>query len=344
MMKHRMSNRLALAACVACALVACMLAFGATLAQADVDSGLGGANELLVSVSVNEQDPDVQKADATVSLYRVATGSKNADYDTYDYTFDVDAFKSISEGYDLATMTNYSWHSMAEAASLIVRDQEIPADATAKMGEKISGLADGIYLVRVSNATTEQYTYSFTPALVALPGKVDADGAPTYNTSSGRWTNTEPMVPVPVTVKWSQSPRYGSLRIDKTVTGFKGEAATFVYHIVDAKTHGKVYENFAAVQYTAEGTQSTTVGHIPAKLELLVTEEYTGARYKLASPNDQTITITADEIVSVAFVNEPDDSGTGGHGIENHFVFDYRQGDWQLDVRAIDASENVSSS
>lgn len=344
MMKHIRNNRLVLAALVACVLAACMLAFGTTLAQADVDSGLGGANELLVSASVNEQDADIQKADAIVSLYRVATGSKNASYDIYDYTFDVEAFQSIGEGYDLATITNYSWHNMAEAARLIVQKQDIPADATAKMGEKISGLADGLYLVLVSDATTERYTYAFAATIVALPGKVDADGKLVYDTSSGRWTNTEPAVPVPVAVKWSQSPRYGSLRIDKTVTGFKGEAATFVYHIVDAQTQGKVYENFAAVQYTAEGTQSTTVGHIPATLELLVTEEYTGARYRLASANNQNVTITADEVVSVAFVNEPDDSGTGGHGIENHFVFDYGQGDWQLDVRAIDASENVSSS
>ncbi len=344
-MKHRKSNRLAL---VIAAFVVCVLALGVSLAQADVDSGLGGTNELVANVSANEKDPDVQKANVQVNLYRIATGSKNASYDTYDYTFDVAAFKSLGEGFDPATMTGDSWQRMAEAAKKLVQDGKLTPDVTARAGEKISGLADGVYLVLAPDAATGAYSYAFTPALVALPGKVGADGAPVYNTSGGRWTNTDPAVPVNVTLKWSQSPRYGSLRIDKTVNGFTGEAATFAFHIVDAQTGGKQYDNYAAVQYTAEGTQSTTVGHIPAGMELVVTEEYTGARYRLVSANDQTATIVADDVVSVSFTNEPrgsnDGGGTGGHGIENHFVFDEGQGDWQLDARVIDASENATKS
>lgn len=338
-MRHRGSGHLALVACV---LVACMIAFGATLAHADVNAGLGEENELLVSVSTNGQDADVQKADAQVSLYRIATGSHNDRYDTYDYAFDVGAFKDLGEGYAPATMTGDSWQRMAEAARKIVQEGGVTADATAKVGERISGLADGMYLVLVSDATTELHSYEFAPALVAVPGKVDADGGPVYDMSDGRWTNTDPKVPVTVTVKWSQSSRYGDLRIDKTVRDFHGEAATFVYHIVDAKTQGKAYERFAAVQYTAEGVQSAWVRHIPAGLELLVTEEYDGARYDLVGEDGRTVTIRAGEEVSADFVNESNDSGVGGHGIENHFVFDAERGDWRLEVHAVDASEDVS--
>ncbi|MBR3318508.1 MAG: hypothetical protein IKG21_11885 [Atopobiaceae bacterium] len=340
-MKHKKSNRLAL---VVAAFVACVLALGVTFAQADVNSELGGTNDLLVKVSVNEQDADVEKASTQVEVYRIATGSKNASYDAYDYSFDVTAFKDLGKGYDPTTMTNESWQHMAEAAKKIVKDKAINPDATAAIGEKISGLSDGIYLVTAADGASEQYTYTFAPALVAVPGKVGEDGGAVYNTSGGRWTNTDPAVSVPLVLKWSRTPRYGSLRIDKTVNDFDGEAATFVYHIVDEQTGGTVYENYAAVQYTADGVQSTTVNHIPAGLKLKVTEEYTGAHYRLVGDGDQTATIVADDVVNVAFVNEPDGTGTSGHGIENHFVFDEKQGDWQLDARVIDASENVTNS
>ena len=338
-MRHTRNNRLMLMACL---LAACSLAFVASLAQAESDSGLGGINVLMVNVSANEGDSDIRATDTRVDLYRIATGTKNPSYDSYDYAFDIAAFKDLGDGYDPSFMTSDSWQRMADVAKAIVQEKGIRADATAKTGERVAGLADGIYLVLVPEATTGRNTYSFVPALVALPGKVGADGAPVYNTASGRWANADPVVPVPVTVKWSRTPRYGSLRIDKTVRDFKGEAATFVYHITDVETGGKVYENYAAVQYTAEGTKGITVGHIPAGIELAVTEEYTGARHRLVSEATQTVTVVADESVRVEFENEPDNTGTGGHGIENHFVFDEGRGDWHLEVHAVDASENAS--
>jgi hypothetical protein len=338
-MKHKMNRRVALAFAVC---VACVLAFGAALAQADVNSGLSGTNMLTVSVA--DPDTDIKNADVKVNVYRVATGSKNASYDSYNYAFDVPAFKELGEGYDPATMSDDSWQRLAEAAGKIVDDGGLVPNATAPAGETIAHLPDGIYLVVIPEAQSESNSFTFAPTLVALPGKVGADGSPVYNTSGGRWTNTDPEVAVPVVAKWTMAPRYGSLQINKVVPGFSGEAATFVYSIVDAKTGGEQYSNYAAVQYGADGVQSTAVGHIPAGMKVIVTEEYTGARFELASDASQTATIVADETVEVDFQNTPDGSGTQGHGIENHFVFDeeYNGGDWHLDVRAIDASEVVS--
>lgn len=342
-MRHRKRTRLVLA--IAMLAFGAMCALGVPLAQADVNSGLGGANEISVGLSSNGQETDIQGADVQVNLYRIATGSKNAKYDMYDYAFDVPSFKGLAGEYDPSSMTSDAWQRMAEESSEVVQKGNIPADVTARVGERVSGLADGIYLVLAPKASTRQYEYEFVSALVALPGKVSSDGTFAYNTATdGRWANTEPVLPVPVTLKWSRTPRHGSLRIDKTVNDFKGESTTFVYHIVDAETNGKVYENFAAVQYTTDGTQSTTVNHIPAGIELVVTEEYTGARYRLASENDQRATIVADDITPVAFTNEPNGSGKGGHGIENHFVFDAKKGDWQLEARTIDASEDITGS
>ena len=340
-MKHKISKRIALALAM-CAV--CVLAFGATLAQASIDSGMGGTNEL--QVNVIKPESDVKNAGAKANVYRVASASKDATYDTYNYTFDVAAFSELGNGFDRATMTSDSWIRMAETAKGIVEKNNINPDATASVGESITGLNDGIYLVLIPDAQSDTNSYSFTPALISLPGKVDADGKPVYNTAAGRWTNTDPTVPVVLEAKWSSKQRLGSLQINKTVSNFDGKAATFTYHIVDTETGGTKYENYAAVQYTANGIQSTTVGGIPAGMKLTITEVDSGARYQAVGSAEQSATISATETVAVNFENAPNGSGKVGHGIENHFVFkdDYNNGDWQLDVRAIDASEVVNNS
>ena len=119
----------------------------------------------------------------------------------------------------------------------------------------------------------------------------------------------------------------------RAVEGYSGEETTFVYRIADVETDGKIYENFAAITVNGEGAGSTVVTHIPAGLEVQVTEEYTGGRYQLASENGQKATIVSDVAVnrseddevtmaSVAFTNEPNGNHPGGgHGIENHYSF-----------------------
>ena len=292
--------------------------------------------------SASNPETDVKNANAQVNVYLVATASKDASYDTYNYTFDVEAFKELGKGFDQASMTSDSWIKMADAAKGIVEKNNVSPNVTAPLGESITGLRDGIYLVLIPDAQSDINTFSFTPALVSLPGKVGADGAPVYNTSAGRWTNTNPVVPVPLVAKWSNKQLLGSLRINKTVNGFDGRPATFTYHIVDTETGGAKYENYAAVQYTSDGVQSTTVGGIPAGMNLTVTEVNTGARYQVAGDATKTATVSGSETVAVDFVNEPNGSGKVGHGIENHFVFseNVNDGDWQLDVRAIDGDSH----
>lgn len=336
-MKHKLSKRalLVLAMCVTC-----VLAFGAAFAQASTDSRLGGKNVLVVNVA------NIKDASAQVNLYRIATGSKDGTYDTYNYTFDVESFKELGNGYDPATMTSDSWQAMAETAKGIVADKKLTPDATAAAGDDITGLPDGLYLVIVPDTASSTHSYTFTPAIVALPGKVDADGSPVYRTDLGTWTNaTDPVTPVNVNVKGSMTQLFGSLKINKTVSNFLGEPVTFTYHVVDTKTGGKEYEVFTGVHYTAEGVQSDTINQIPAGMELTVTEIDTGAGYRLTSEDNQVATIKANEVAEVSFQNEPDNSGITGHGVVNHFVYDdnYNGGDWHLEPRVIDASEVVNN-
>lgn len=334
-MRYRMSRRVLLALV---AFVTCALAMGTAFAQEATDSDASGTNELVVNAV--DSMSDITDANVQVKVYRIAAGQHNGTYDTYDYSL-VDPFTGLAQKYDLAAMSQSQWGDMATEAQQIATDAQVEPDRTGVVGQPISNLPDGVYLVLLPEAKSGLHVFTFSPTIVTLPGKVDANDQPVYNTSAGRWTNTDPQVPVQIVAKPSVAPRYGRLRIDKSVTGFAGEAATFVYHIVGTQPDNKKYETYAAVKYTAEGTQSATVGHIPAGTKLTVTEVYTGARYQLVSDADQTATIVADGVVPVTFQNEKNDSGTGGHGIENHFVYDsnYNGGDWHLEVHAIDASE-----
>lgn len=340
-MKHKIIKRagLVLAMCVAC-----VLAIGATFAQATTDSGLGGPNVLVVNVANPESE--IKDASVKVNLYRIATGSKDAKYDTYNNTFDVQNFAELGEGYDPATMTADSWQKMAEAAQKIVEEKKLSPDVTADAGEEITGLPHGLYLVLTPDTTSSTKSFTFTPAIVALPGKVGADGSAVYNTGLGTWTNaTDPVTPVNVVVKWSMEQRYGKLQINKTATGFSGEPVTFSFYIAGYDGENLVYENHAAVQYTAEGVQSTEVGHIPAGLNIVVYEEDDAPGYQLVSEDGVKTVIVADDTVEVSFENTKQTPGTSitGHGIENHFVFDEKTGDWYFEARTIDESEYISN-
>lgn len=330
-MKHRLSKRIAI---VLAACVTCVLAFGVTLAKADVDSGMSGNNKLLVSIADNNSG--LAGLDAQVNMYRVATATKDSGSDTYKYDFKVEAFSKLGE-----KMAKSDWEGMAAEGAKIVRDRSLTPDAAAPAGQTITGLPDGIYLVLIPDVASAQYSYSFAPQIVSLPGKVGADGKPVYNTSEGRWTNSDPAVPVEIVAKPSMDVRYGRLEINKTVTDFSGEGDTFVYRIADTQTDGKQFEAIAAINYTANGAKPAVIERIPAGMEVTVTEVNTGARYQVVSEASQTVTIVGGGVTPVSFENEPNGSAKGGHGIENHFVFDQNRngGDWQLEVHAIDVSE-----
>ena len=59
-----------------------------------------------------------------------------------------------------------------------------------------------------------------------------------------------------------------------------------------------------------------------------MTEVYSGAGYSLIAGPDGPVIIGADEVVSVTFTNDYDNSGNGGHGITNHFEYDPENGEW----------------
>ena len=302
---------------------------------------------------------DLDRAEVTLDVYKLADAIYEADeggsgYDTYRYENWAEGFDTIATHFATVSQNRESmaedWQGLyAEAAQavaesgmepytsgpfgeftlndrglyLVMAHGYVPADGAHYDAQKgFAGVAYGDYL-----------RFLFPPTMVAAPTKwADAEGSMSgviyTDWEYGEWHDD-----AAIYLKSSYEPLYGSLRIDKAVEGYTGEETTFVYRIADVETDGKIYENFAAITVNGEGAGSTVVTHIPAGLEVQVTEEYTGGRYQLASENSQKATIVSDVAVnrseddevtmaSVAFTNEPNGNHPGGgHGIENHYSF-----------------------
>lgn len=337
-------------ATILCGLVLTLLV-GSMVARA-----AGGPNTLTVQPTSNEEiKDDVASADVVVDVYQVATAGKDTSYDTYHYTL----FPAFDEYKLSETPTTSDWEQLAaKSAELANEGKLIGVVEGAKTGTAIGtgdGLADGLYLIMARGADqpvgslralSAEYIYNFTPVIVALPTKYDESGTTTGTAgtaqSYGAWQTN-----VVAQLKPEQEPRYGSLVIHKTVEGFEGEPATFVFHIVsvgnDEHAEGELYNQDVSIYFTGGTDDELVVNQIPAGIEVRVDEEYEGGRYHLISANGQTATITAAATVdvdgnvdttgvaSVGFVNEHS-SDIGGHGIENHFVWtvdeERPQGDW----------------
>ena len=307
------------------------LALGSAFAWAEGEDSNTGSNQLQVYLTLDKSE-QIASESVEVRLYKIASANKDSKYDTYNYTFDVEGFTDLGKDFDQASIAGEGWQEMADAAKELVTAETPVAASSVSATDEVGSLAtfaniaDGLYLVLVDDTATASYEYSFVPAIVSLPSKVDATGAMVFDTSEGRWTNTEPEVPVVMFLKYQEKARHGDLVINKVVTDFKGEPATFVFHVVDTATNGDIYDNYAAITYPDQ--TSTTLTQIPAGIEITVSEVYFGARYEIDGPNDLVVTTVANESVSVSFTNAPNGSPTyGGHGIENHFVFDDK-GDW----------------
>lgn len=129
-----------------------------------------------------------------------------------------------------------------------------------------------------------------------------------------------------VVLKPEQTPRYGSLVIDKTLRDFNatsGAQATFVFQIDITTLEGKTESRVEAMTMGAdEESQQLTIDQIPAGASVRVRETYSGASYTQVSDDPDDVTIFADEAVRVSFENAHDGRPNGGYGVKNNFKLD----------------------
>lgn len=173
---------------------------------------------------------------------------------------------------------------------------ETPADTgvytvTLKNGkaETVDDLPTGLYLLYTPDVTTRQHIYSFQPSLVSMPGLL-----PVGATNNGAAEDADPDAEAgTVQMEWNydyttylkpeQAPRYGKLRLTKTLTGMGTNAgkAMFVFEITAVKDGETVYHNVLSLQFDAAGTKYLEIDDIPVDATVTVQEVYSGAAWEV---------------------------------------------------------------
>lgn len=166
------------------------------------------------------------------------------------------------------------------------------------------------------------YEYAFTPSLVAVPtrGQVQVDGEEgftgggTANDAGENW-----MYELSALVKGERQPRYGSLKIVKTLEEMVGtEPAAFSFDINVVTPDGKSYTDNRSVVFNAPGNpQEIVVNRIPVGSTVTVSEKYAGASYTVAAAGSTGDTIGVADVIEFDFTNRPTDLHRGGSGIVN---------------------------
>lgn len=294
------------------------------------------------SLTVNAVSPDaeenlrkdIESADVVLDIYLVAAAEADDSFDAYHYIMQ-EAYGALSVP---ENVTNDDWRTLAQQAAKIALDGETPL-ISALPAQETAALDAGLYLVIARGETvtdyvtylpaeaegaepeiatvaqSDDYVYTYAPQLVTLPGKEAADdGSVGTAADYGEWLSD-----VTVTLKPDRSVRYGALIIEKTVSGFGGESAVFLFQIEGVREDGASFSDVVAIHYPDE--VSKTVERIPTGMTVTVTEVYTGAAYTLTSENDQTAVISAEDIASVAFENTYNSSGNSGSAVVNHFEY-----------------------
>lgn len=300
-----------------------------------------------------EMVADLAGAAITVDLYKVADAQPVSGYDTYTYKF-LDEYKDLEDIYK-GDPNNAEWKKMAqEAASYVKKSQEAEApEGTAQpvMSGAISngyaefgGLKSGLYLLIARGtdiedywttvnqqgdveegeaeaaesiatiARSNRYVYTYSPEMISLPGK---EG----NTTAG---NGEWLYNVTASLKPEQSVRYGSLEIVKTLLSYETkDPATFVFRVTGVLGEETVFDDMVSLTFTPEdiaGQKSVILeDRIPVGAVVTVTEEYSGGVYGQISVTPDPVTIEANNIVSVPFTNDYNETDRGGGSVTNSF-------------------------
>ncbi len=309
-----------------------------------------------------EKKDGMSSAQIQVDLYRIAGAVKEEGYDTYSFVPESDyGSLPVSQYSDLQSLKAADWDKIAQDAAKIALDSETSAAKYVSQqelrgtGATFSDLEPGLYLAvaRGSNlsleeykkmikeevikdgtadtveklytiANTAKYEYAFLPQLIALPTKA-ADASGVINTANpGPWLYTATTIP-----KVEEKDRYGRLQITKTLSEYETEAGiakpeptTFVFEITATLDGEQVFHTFESISFTAGGTESVTIDHIPATADVTVTEVYTGSSYEISGPAVRDgITITADDVADAPFTNVYNGDRKKGYGIKNQFDF-----------------------
>ena len=306
----------------------------------------GEASSLTVIPGSQEELSDLAGAGVVVDLYQVASAAREGS--GYAYTLG-ERYAGLREGLDqvLTTPVGEALEALSELAAQAALgggDRAVPTVEGAPAGSAVGGIEPGLYLVVVRGSRPERYLgtikgangrdiivsrvqtgnwlYTYLPRLVFLPGKpVDAHG---HNSPAnpGGWLFNVRMTLKPT----RENGRLGSLEIVKTLTDFVADHQGFFVFKVDVYVGGELISStLYNMIFDQAGQQRITVPDLPEGAEVVVTEEYSGASYRLTTAGMVRGTISAGEVLQAEFTNTGS-TGDGG-AIINHFNFE-DEGGW----------------
>lgn len=330
-----------------------LLVFALTLGLVAVTPGLNGAARAVdldencslkvspVDSGNTEMAADLADAKVVVDLYPVAEARPVSGYDTYTYEF-LDGYKELADIYQ-EDADNADWKQMAQKAAAYVKENGVSPLKSEAVNQPIGELKSGLYLLIArgsdiedywtavkqtdgeqeeavpdsiaTRAHSDRYEYVYSPELVSLPGK-EGDNTAGNN---GAW-----LYNLSVNLKPQQSLRYGSLEIVKTLLSYEvKDPATFIFEVTAVLGGDTVFRDNVSLTF-AQGDSSNEKSvllenRIPVGAEVTVEEVYSGAVYELTSSPTQTAVIEANDIVSVAFTNDYNETNRGGGSVTNHF-------------------------
>lgn len=312
------------------------------------------------SVRIEPVDPqktefseDLKSADIVYDIYMIAEAEEVPGYDTYTYKFVSNEFGDYAELQNLyhEDFDEEAWERLAqEAATLTLKDSTAPPPVIAEdvTNSEIMNLPCGLYLIiargrniedyyervtdeegnvsLVSVAYSDEHIYRFKPTLVSLPGKMPVPGGSTSEADSWHYDLT-------VTLKPEQEPRYGQLRIVKTLLSYETrDPATFVFEITatipdrrDSTVVHTVYSDVVTLTFTEPGEQFVLLEKkLPVGATVVVKEVYSGAVYTPVTTvePDPVIIPALPDVAEVRFTNDYNEDNRSGGSITNHFVYD----------------------
>lgn len=334
-----------------------------TYAAAGVDLDVKGSITVLADLGANNaalSPEDVENFNnmfIPIMLYRVA----DVDVTGQNYTAN-EAFKVIAEDLKgLSSDTNADqWQAMAERAAAKENLDAAAANDTSDeplyfpgkiTGGKVefTGMTPGMYLVVPDETYNADYTmlYRFAPYLTALPSSEytltgQGSDAWVYDTEIG--------------LKPEAEPQYGDLIVKKQLENYNTTlgAVTCVFRAEGRDAQDQiVYSEVASTTHKDTTEVEIRFEHIPAGIDVTVTEEYSGASYKPSddSERSQTVKIWSKaavdkgvvvdgapvETASLTFKNQYDGGNRGGYGVTN--VFENKDAGWTWTTKPVNPNK-----
>ncbi len=266
-----------------------------------------------------------------VHLWKLAdmteTGTYEFQGEFQGLTMEADSWKTLpEEAYALVYQLDEAGKPEGEpkVEPAVTTTAEVSPEGGLTLGEELSGLELGLYLVALDAAESPRYEYSFTPMVISLPW---SEYQYLGGTASDTWQYDRE-----ATLKPARTPRLGDIRIVKTLTSYNASMgdATFVFEVTaaDPESGEVLFSNVFSATFSAVGTKEILVEGLPAGAKVTVQEVYSGANCQITASEEGPKIVAADELegtadpVTFRFTNAYDEEAKNGYGVENRFRYD----------------------